>query len=83
MIKYPNIPSGFLAPLDRLALHLGLFPIESSFQLPFTPPADHKYRFEDVVITENQAPLACYGTHVPDDFKQYLGLKNPTDTFPS
>jgi uncharacterized protein YcbX len=81
IIKYPNIPSGFLAPLDRLAISFGLFPAERSFQVPLNPPADHKYPSEDVVIWKNTPRWLNYGIHVPDDFRHYLGVKNPLTLF--
>ena len=81
IIKYPNIPSGFLASLDRLAISFGLFPTERSFQVPLNLPADHKYPSEDVVIWKNKPRWLNYGIHVPDDFRHYLGVKNPLTLF--
>ena len=81
IIKYPNIPSGFLAPLDRLAISLGLFPTERVFQVPLDPPPNHDYPSEDVIIWKNKPRWLNYGVHVPDDFRHYLGVENPLTLF--
>ena len=81
VIKYPHVPSGFLAPLDRLAISWGLLSSEKSFQVPFNPLPDYKYPSEDVVIWKNRPRWLNYGVHVPDDFRDYLGVKNPLTLF--
>lgn len=81
IIKYPNVPSGFLAPLDRLAISFGLLPTERSFQVPLNPPPNHKYPSEDVVIWKNKPRWLNYGVHVPDDFRHWLGVSNPLTLF--
>jgi uncharacterized protein YcbX len=81
IIKYPNIPSGFLAPLDKLAISFGLFPTERSFQVPLNSSADHKYPSEDVVIWKSKRCWLNYGAHVPDDFRHWLGVENPLTLF--
>jgi MOSC domain len=81
IIKYPNIPSGFLAPLDRLAISFSLFPKERSFQVPLNRPPDHKYPSEDVVISKSKPRWLNYGVHVLDDFRHWLGVKNPLTLF--
>ena len=81
IIRYPNIPSGFLAPLDRLAISLGLFPTERAFQVPLDPPPNHNYPSEDVIIWKNKPRWLNYGVHVPDDFRHYLGVENPLTLF--
>ena len=81
VIKYPHIPSGFLAPLDRLAMSFGLIPNERAFQVPLDPPRDHRYPSEDVVIWKNKPRWLNYGVHVPDDFRRHLGVENPLTLF--
>jgi uncharacterized protein YcbX len=81
IIKYPHVPSGFLATLDRLAISLGLLPLEKSFQVPFNPPPDHKYPSEDLVLWKDRPRWLNYGVHVPDDFRDYMGVKNPLTLF--
>jgi hypothetical protein len=81
IVKYPSAPSGFLAILDKLAISSGLLPLERSFQVPFNPPSDHQYPSEDVVIWKNRPRWLNYGVHVPDDFRDYLGVKNPLTLF--
>lgn len=81
IIKYPNIPSGFLAPLDNLAISFGLFPKERSFQVPLNPSSDRKYPLEEVVIWKSTPRWLNYGIHVPDDFRDYIGSKNPLTLF--
>ena len=81
VIKYPNMPSGLLAPLDKLALSLGLLPAERSFQVPLDPPLNHRYPSEDVIIWKNKPRWLNYGVHVPNDFSHYLGVENPLTLF--
>ncbi len=81
IIKYPNIPTGFLSPLDRLAIRLGLMPTDRSFRVPLDPSPDDKYASEDVVIWKNTPRWFNYGRHMPDDFRHYMGVKNPLSLF--
>ena len=81
IIKYPNVPSGFLARLDQLAISFGLFPTERSFQVPLNLSSNHKYPSEDVVIQKNKHCGLNYGIHIPDDFRDWLGVKNPLTLF--
>jgi hypothetical protein len=57
---------------------LGLLPSERSFQVPFNPLPDPS---EDVVIWKNRPRWLNYGVHVPDDFRDYLGVGNPLTLF--
>lgn len=81
VVKYPNTPSGFLTPLDRLAISFGLIPTERSFQVPLNPPPGYRYPSEDVVIWKNRPRWLNYGAHVPDDFQHWLGVQNPLALF--
>lgn len=83
IIRYPYVPSGFLAAADRLAVRLGWLPKEVSFQVPLEPLPNHKYPSEDVVIFKSTPRWLNYGKHVPDDFRRYLGVTNPVTLFRS
>lgn len=76
IIRYPNIPSGPLAFLDRLMMSWNMLPKENSFQVPLLPPKDRTYPKEQVKIWVDNPTWFNYGEHVPDDFRQFLGAKN-------
>ena len=81
IVRYPNVPTGFLAPLDRLMLNWGLLPKESSFRVPLNPGKDHKYPVEKVIIWKDNPTWINMGEHVPNDFKEWLKVKNPLALF--
>lgn len=81
IIKYPNVPTGVLAPLDRLMMSLGLIPKDNSFRVPLNVRRDHKYPREVVNIWKDDPIWINLGEHVPEDFKQWLGVKNPLSLF--
>lgn len=81
IVKYPNEPTGTLAALDRLMLKWGLLPKESSFRVPFHPGKNHKYPLERVNIWVDNPTWLNMGEHVPNDFKEWLGIKNPFTIF--
>ena len=81
IVKYPYIPSGPLAAVDRLMISLGFMSDESSFQVPLVPSEDHGYRAEEVTIWKDSPNWLNYGKHLPDELRQYLGVKNPVTLF--
>ena len=81
IIRYPNVSSGFLAPLDRLMLKWGLIPEENAFRVPLNPPKNHKYPIETVNIWKDYPEWINMAEHIPNDFKQWLEVKNPIALF--
>lgn len=81
IIRYPNVPDGFLAPLDRLMLRWGLIPKENSFSVPLHPAKNHKYPLETVNIWNDFPKWLNMAEHVPNDFKEWLGVKNALALF--
>ena len=81
VIKYPHVPTGIFAALDRMFIKWGFWPAESSFQVPLDPPPDHNYPSEDVIIWKNTPKWLNYGRHVPEDFKHWLGATKPLSLF--
>ena len=81
IVKYPNVPTGVLAPLERLAQRWRLVPAESSFRMPLNPGKDHTYPREVMNIWKDDPVWINMGRHVPDDFKQWLGIKRPFSLF--
>lgn len=81
IIKYPNVPVGALAPLDRLMLKWGLLPKEKSFSVPLNPGKGHKYPLERISVWKDRPVWLNMGEHVPNDFKEWLGVTNPFALF--
>lgn len=81
IIRYPNVPSGFLAPLDRLMLKWGLIPKESSFSVPLNPGKDHRYPVETVKVWGDDPQWLNMQEHIPNDFKEWLKIKDPLAIF--
>lgn len=81
IIRYPNVPSGVLAPLDRLMLKWGLIPDQNSFSVPFIPGEDHKYPIETVNIWKDDPTWINMGKHIPNGFKEWLGVTRPLSIF--
>jgi len=81
IIRYPNVPSGMLALLDKFFMSLGLISSERSFRVPLIPPPGHKYPVEEVAIWKDSPKWLNLGVHVTDDFKTYLGTTNPLTLF--
>ena len=81
ILKYPNNPTGLLAPLDRFFISLGFLPSTNSFQVPLIRPENHSYPSEGVVIWGDTRHWFNLGRHVPDDLKSFLGVSNPLALF--
>lgn len=81
IIRYPNVPSGILAPVDRLMLKWGLIPKENAFRVPLHPGKNHKYPIETVNIWKDHPEWINMVEHIPNDFKEWLGVKNPLALF--
>lgn len=81
IIRYPNVPTGALAPLDRLMLKWGLLPKEKSFSVPLNPGKERRYPREKVTVWKDQPHWLDMGEHVPHDFKEWLGAENPVSLF--
>lgn len=79
IVKYPNVPTGFLAPLDRLMLRWGLIPKEKSFRVPLNPIDEHPKAVVD--IWKEDANWFDMGRHIPEDFKQWMGVSRPLTLF--
>ena len=81
IVKFPNVPSGFLAFLDQFMIDRGLVPKESSFSLPLIPRKDHRYPVERLTLFDDQPNWINMGEHVPHDFKLWLGVENTIAIF--
>jgi uncharacterized protein YcbX len=81
VVRYPNEARGALAWLDRLFLHLGLVGKDMVFQVPLSPPKAHTYPKENVVIWKNEMRWVNYGSHLPHDFKVFIGTDKPLTIF--
>lgn len=81
LVKYPRVPRGPLAGLTRLLIDLGFLSTEMTLRIPLTPPKNHKYPVEQVTIWRDSPSWLNYGVHVPDDFRLYVGVKNPLTLF--
>jgi uncharacterized protein YcbX len=81
VVKYPNEARGALAWLDRLAMRLGLAGPDMIFQVPLSAPKNHTYPRENVVIWRNEMKWINYGTHLPHDFKVFIGTDKPLTLF--
>lgn len=81
IVRYPNVPVGALASLDRLMLKWGLLPKEKSFSVPLNPSKQRKYPSEKITIWKDQPHWLNLGEHVPADFKDWLGVSNPVALF--
>lgn len=81
IIRYPNVPTGALASLDRLALKWGLLPKEKTFKVPLNPSKDHKYPVEKITVWKDSPHWLNMGEHIPADFKEWLGVTNPLTLF--
>lgn len=81
IVKYPYVPSGALAFLDKVLMSRGFVSPESSFIVPLTPPEKHKYPSELITIWKDSPTWLNYKRHVPDDFAAYMDVKNPISLF--
>lgn len=81
VVKYPNVPDGPLAFLDRFMMRWGLVPSENSFQVPLMPSDDHEYPKEEMKIWVDCPVWLNYGKHIPDDFRHFIGAKHPITLF--
>lgn len=81
IINYPNVPVGAFAGLDNLMLRWGLLPKENSFRVPLNPGNDHKYPKEKVNVWADDPVWLNMAEHVPNDFKEWLGVKSPLSIF--
>lgn len=81
VVRYPNEPRGALAWLDRLFLYLGSVGQDMIFQVPLSPPKGHAYPKENVVIWKNEMKWVNYQSHLPHDFKQFIGTDRPLTLF--
>lgn len=79
IVKYPNVPTGFFAPLDRLMLDWGLIPKENSFRVPLDPT--NGYDKEVLGIWGEDPVWFNMGRHIPEDFKQWMGVSRPLTLF--
>lgn len=81
IVRYPNVPTGFLAPFDRWMMNRGLVPKQSSFKLPLIPRQNHRYPMEDVTVWRDEPKWINMGEHLPKDFVQWLGAGNKVTIF--
>ena len=81
IVKFPYIPSGPLALLDRFLLWMDLIDDESAFRVPLVPGRDHKYPVEEVTIWKDSPKWLNYGEYVPASFQSWLGAKHPITLF--
>jgi uncharacterized protein YcbX len=81
VVRYPLIPTGPFAPLQRLLISIKLLPRETSFQVPFTPPEDHDYPREAMEIFSDTPTWLNYQRHVPSSLQTVFGAKNPVTLF--
>jgi len=81
LVKYPYVPSGLLAPLERFMIVLGIISSKRSFSVPLVPTDNHRYPVEEVTIWKDSPRWLNYGEHVPDDFATFLRVSNPLTLF--
>lgn len=81
IINYPYIPSGPFASLVKFLLPSFLLPSKCSFSVPLDLPDNHDYPVEKVTIWKDSPLWLNVGRHVPDNFRLYLGAKNPLTLF--
>jgi hypothetical protein len=81
VVRYPLIPSGWVASLQRLLISVGLMPKMTSFQVPLQPPENHNYPSERLEIWKDSPVWLDYGRHVPANFSKLVGAKNPLTLF--
>jgi uncharacterized protein YcbX len=81
VVRYPLIPSGWAALLQRISISLGLMPRLASFEVPLQPPENHDYPSERLEIWKDSPVWLDYGRHVPANFSRLVGAKNPLTLF--
>src|SRR4051812_5449843 len=81
IVRYPYVPTGALAPLDRWMMNKGLIPRENWFQLPLIPRKGHRYPMQHLTIWKNHPQWINLGEYLPHGFKQWLGVENPITIF--
>ena len=81
IVRYPNVPYGRFAVLDRLFIRAGMLPKQRSFQVPLVPPQNHDYPVEEVRIWFDYPKWFNYTAHVPESFKAFMGAKNDITLF--
>ena len=81
IVKYPYVPSGPLALLDRFLLWADAIKNESAFRVPLVPRRDHRYPSEEVTIWKDSPVWLNLGEHIPTSFQTWLGAKNPITLF--
>lgn len=81
VVKWPNIPTGAFAWLDRLMLKWSLVPKQKRFTVPLYPSPDHDYPRERVDIWRSSPEWLNMGRHVPADFAEWIGTTKPLSIF--
>lgn len=81
IVRYPNVPVGAFAWLDRFMLKWSLTPTTRSFTLPLNPLADHNYPKETVAVWNDSPEWLNMGKHLPADFAEWLGVTRPLTIF--
>ena len=81
VVKFPYVPSGPLALLDRFLLWADVINHESTFKIPLVPRREHRYPAEKVVIWKDSPKWLNLGEHIPASFQTWLGARNPITLF--
>lgn len=81
IIRYPFVPTGAFAWLDRLMLKWSLIPKQNSFTMPLNPLPDHSYPKERVDVWKSSPVWLNMGKHLPADFAQWIGTSKPLSIF--
>jgi len=81
VVRYPIEPTGIFGTLDHFMMSWGLIPKENAFHIPLNVRKGHKYPKEVVNIWKDDMTWINLGEHVPEDFKQWLRVKNPLSLF--
>lgn len=78
IVRYPRLN---MSHLETLAVRIGLLSPSRSFRMPLFPPKGHTYQSETVKIWKDSPKWLNYGRHLPDDFKAFIGARNPITLF--
>lgn len=82
VVRYPKPkPEGIRGLVAAVGFILGLYNPEGSFKVPLCPPEKDSYPRTEMRLFKDFPVAIDLGVHLPHEFKQHIGAKNPLTMF--